>query len=98
MRWSAPLLPGPRPARGAGRAERGNDRARTSSQRPPRIARLKRFTSKLLFLLFGEHVAHAADGEDALRVLGIGLDRGADASHVNVDRAVEGFELAPAHG
>src|SRR5262245_39469990 len=43
-------------------------------------------------LLAGEHVAGAAHGEDAARLLRIVLDRRADPRDVDVDRAIEGLE------
>src|SRR5712672_2471919 len=44
-------------------------------------------------LVTGEDVARAAHRQDAARLLGIVLDGGADARDMDVDRAVEGFEL-----
>ena len=44
-----------------------------------------------------EHIAGAAHGDDAARLLRIVLDGGADARDVDVDRAVERFEPLVLH-
>ena len=46
-------------------------------------------------LRLGEHVAGAAHGDDAARLLGIVLDGRADARDVHVDGAVEGLQRLP---
>src|SRR4029077_9015984 len=58
---------------------------------------MRRYSLRMSILLLGEHVARAAHGDDAARLLYIVLDRGADARDVHVDRAVEGLELLALH-
>src|SRR5919204_2491975 len=58
---------------------------------------MRRYSLRMSVLLLGEHVARAAYGDDAARLLRIVLDGGADARDVHVDRAVEGLELLALH-
>src|ERR671936_1023827 len=58
---------------------------------------MRRYSLRMSVLLLGEHVARAAHGDDAARLLRIILDRGADARDMHVDRAVEGLELLALH-
>ena len=50
-----------------------------------------------LVLLFGEHVAHTAHGQDTFGKFGIVFNGCANTPHVHVDGTVKRFELFAAH-